>query len=356
MNNSCTATYYDGKSSLPQQVQLFFKEHAVCFSFEGNDKSVHKWFLKEVVFETIGTVLQAQYTNQDTVAYVKITDHQFIEKVMSFRKNNGYVNWYEKLVTKSLKTHLFIAVSLLAIIALCYVFLVPWMGEKSVLLIPESYDDKLGNTFLIENTLLINSNDVKSKQLTFFARELQLNNNKKLQFKVVDEDVINAFALPNGTIVVYTGILEKMKTYEELVALLGHEAAHINQRHSMKMLCRNLSGYIFVSAILGDANGVMTVLGDNINTLQSLSFSRKFEKEADTEGFKIMMKNNVNPTGMTSLFNRLQEEGNTIIPEFLSSHPVTKERIKMTKDMVQKEKYKIKENLKLKRLFEDLKK
>lgn len=355
MSNSCTATYYDGKSSLPQQVVLFYEERAATFIFKGNDNSCHKWVIKDVVFETIGTSLQAQYTNQDTVVYIKITDQQFIEKVVFYRKKNGYVNWYETWVNKSLKAHLCIAFFILGMITLCYIYVIPWVGEKSVLLIPDSYDDELGNKFVLENTLLVNSDAEKSKQLTHFAHELQLNNTKKLLFKVVDEDVVNAFALPNGTIVVYTGILKKMRTYQELVALLGHEAAHINQRHSMKMLCRNLSGYIFVSAILGDANGVMTIVGDNINTLQSLSFSRKFEKEADTEGFKIMIKNSVNPAGMTSLFSRLQEEVDTIIPDFLSSHPITKERITMTTNMVQKEKHVIKENLKLKRLFEDLK-
>lgn len=356
MNNSCTATYYDGKSSLPQQVSLIFEDATACFTFESMDQNLNKWFFKDISFETIGADLHVQHIVQDTFVYVKITDQQFIEKVLSFRKSNGFVGWYESLIAKSVKTHLFLAAAILGIIALSYVYLIPWIGEKSVLLIPESYDNKLGNTFLIENTLLINSNDTKSKQLALFASELQLNNSKKLQFKVVDEDVVNAFALPDGTVVVYTGILKKMKTYEELVALLGHEAAHINQRHSMKMLCRNLSGYIFVSAILGDANGVMTVLGDNVNTLQSLSFSRKFEKEADTDGFKMMVKNRINPTGMTRLFGRLQDEGDSVMPEFLSSHPVTKERIRMTKDMVEKEKYEIKENFKLKTLFEDLKK
>ena len=59
-----------------------------------------------------------------------------------------------------------------------------------------------------------------------------------------------------------------MKSYEELVALIGHEATHVNHRHGMKLLCRDLSGYLFVSAILGDANGIMAVITDNVNSLQ----------------------------------------------------------------------------------------
>jgi beta-barrel assembly-enhancing protease len=120
----------------------------------------------------------------------------------------------------------------------------------------------------------------------------------------------------------------------ELVGLIGHEAAHVNNRHSMKMLCRNLSGYLFISTVLGDVNGVMAVLGDNVNTLQSLSFSREYEREADEEGFAIVTKNHVNPKGMVTLFQRLQQEHSIEMPEFLSTHPVTKDRIMTIKTMI----------------------
>jgi beta-barrel assembly-enhancing protease len=166
---------------------------------------------------------------------------------------------------------------------------------------------------------------------------------------------MNAFALPDGSIVVYTGIIDSMKDYEELAGLIGHEVAHVNHRHSMKMLCRNLSGYLFISAILGDANGVMAVLGENVNTLQSLSFSREFEREADTEGFKIVTSNEVNPKGMSTLFKRLQNEKTISIPEFLSSHPVTKDRIRHIDEMIKTKPFQSKDNSKLSLLFQRIK-
>ena len=166
---------------------------------------------------------------------------------------------------------------------------------------------------------------------------------------------MNAFALPDGHIVVYTGILNQMQHYDELVGLIAHEAIHVNNRHSMKMMCRNLSGYIFVSAVLSDVNGVMAIIGDNVHSLQSLSYSRQFEREADKEGFYLMKKNQVNPKGMTNLFNRLQANSDNLVPEFLSSHPITKERLNYITRLIKFNSYPVVEHPHLEELFKKLK-
>ncbi len=355
MNQQAEAILYDGKSSVPQSVILFFNEHKHSFTFETAAVYKNEWFITDVVFETLDTGLQMQHQGDDAIEIIKIADAAFINKIKVFRKENGHENWYERLINLGIKLHLVLALLILSIIGLTYVYVIPWFGEKSVAIIPESYDDKLGSSFEEQSLLFSEVDEAKTKSLNAFAKELQLNNTKPLNFVYVNEDVVNAFALPNGTIVVYSGIVDKMQNYDELVALLGHESAHVTGRHSMKMLCRNLSGYIFISAILGDANGVMAIIGDNVNSLQSLSFSRKFEEEADLKGLQIVTKNKVDPKGMSNLFKRLQSKGTMSIPQFLSSHPITEERIKYINALNSGEKHDIQENAILKKLFHDMK-
>jgi predicted Zn-dependent protease len=250
-----------------------------------------------------------------------------------------------------IKAHILFMFFIFGIIGLCYLFAIPWVAEKAVVIIPEDYDFQLGATFFESNMLFSNVDTKKSIALNSFANELKLKNTKRLKFTVVDSPMVNAFALPDGNIVVFSGILDAMKDYDELVGLIGHEVAHVNHRHSMKMVCRNLSGYIFVSAILGDVNGVMATIGDNINNLQSLSYSRNFEHEADVEGFEIVAINKVNPKGLSNLFKRLQDEEVVTIPEFLSSHPVTTERITDINELIKTKPFQHEENLKLRELF-----
>lgn len=369
MTSAFKSVFYDGQSSIPFSIDLFFDSNNEQFTFHiltpntGNEieessienTSLLIWKVKEITFEHRNAALFLEHGN-DPIQTIKVTDTTLIKTINEYRKNSGQMNWYQKLILKPMYYHVFLALFLIGTIGLAYVYILPWVAEKSVVLIPESFDDTLGGSFIDEHTLFGNSQDEKSKIVTEIASELELNNKKSLQFIVVDSDVMNAYALPNGTIVIYTGILKEMKSYDELVGLIGHEVAHVNNRHSIKMLCRNLSGYLFVSTILGDVNGIMAVIGDNVNTLQSLSFSREFEKEADEDGFDIVTQNNVNPKGMITLFHRLEKEDNIKIPEFLNTHPITKNRIQNLSKLIDSKTHVIHENIKLKMLFDQLKK
>lgn len=351
MTKQTTCIFYDGKSSVPQHINLSLNMHSAILKFETTAGQCLIWDLKAVSLTKKGTALYLEH-GHDPIQNITITDVEFANRITQLKKQRN-PNWYDTLIAYGLKLHLALAVVILTVIGLSYVFAIPWVAEKSVVLIPEEYDTKLGEMFF-DQSILFDSIDVqKTKTLNLFANELQLNNTKKLKFTVVDSETINAFALPDGNIVLYSGILDSMKNYDELVALLGHEASHVNNRHSMKMLCRSLSGYLFVSAILGDVNGIMAIIGDNVNNLQSLSFSREFEQQADADGFQILIQNKVDPQGMSNLFKRLDDHS-SFIPEFLSSHPMTKERINFVDKKIKGQNFQTTENPKLKTLFKDL--
>jgi Zn-dependent protease with chaperone function len=352
MKEKTNAVFFDGESAIPKEVELIFDFEKNVLVFETENNQQHSWNLEAVDFQTKSNSMYIEHGN-DPVQNIKINNSDFTVRLQDFRKKKRNLSWYQKLMDMGIKAHIIFTVFIFAVIGLGYFYAIPWMGEKAVVIIPEEYDDHLGTTFLAENILFNNIDVEKTKALNLFAKELHLKNTKKLKFTVLDSPIVNAFALPDGNIVVYTGLLKVMKNYDELVGLIGHEVAHVNNRHSMKMLCRNLSGYLFVSTILGDANGVMATIGDNVNSLQSLSFSRKFEHEADVQGFEIVVLNKTNPKGMSNLFKRLQDEekGVVDIPEFLSSHPVTNERIKDVNELIKTSPFKFEENLKLKELF-----
>jgi len=355
MENQTAAVFYDGKSSVRQEIGLFFDSKNESLHFISSDGEKHIWPIKEIIFEQRPTGLHLDF-GTDLIQHISIDDNNFIATLHHFRKQNGLIGWYQNLIDLGSPTHWGIAVAILFFIGLCYVYAIPWVGEKSAALIPKEYDDKLGNSAWIENEYFMSIDSSKTKLLNTFAKQLNLKNTKNLKFTVVKSDEVNAFALPDGNIVVFTGIIKEMKNYDELVGLLGHEASHINNRHSMKMLCRSLSGYLFVSLILGDANGVMAVIGDNINSLQSLSFSREFERQADLEGLDILVANKVNPIGMSNLFKRLKTHNNSVaIPEFLSSHPITEDRITNIDSRLKANTFQNKENPKLKLLFQKIK-
>lgn len=354
MKKKTIGVFYDGESSVSQEVVLTFDSQKEVFIFENLNNETYTWELAAVTFNKRRALLELQHGN-DPVQILKIEDVPFISELTIFRNTNGHLGWYQKMLDLGTKIHLGFAVFIIGFVALCYLYAIPWVGEKSVILIPEEYDDRLGNSAWAGNEYFMDVDSKKTKLLNDFAKQLNLKNTKNLKFTVVKSDEINAFALPDGNIVVFSGILKEMEDYDELVGLLGHEASHVNNRHSMKMLCRSLSGYLFVSVILGDANGIMATIGDNVNSFQSLSFSREFEHQADADGFKILIANKVNPQGMSNLFKRLQQHHSISIPEFLSSHPVTENRINFINKMIKNQKNQQVTNPQLEKLFAKLK-
>lgn len=353
MIEKTSAVLYDGKSSVPQNIELCFDTEKSILFFETAGEPIH-WNIQAITFTKKGSGVNLQH-GHELIQNIIVHDPGFVEKIRISKKNHGHNGWYDRLISHGMKLHTTIALLIIGLIVLSYIYIIPWIGEKSVALIPEEYDTKVGKMFFDQNMLFSSTDTTRTKALNLFAKELALNNTKPIKFTVVNSETVNAFALPDGNVVVYTGILDAMKDYDELVALIGHEVSHVNNRHSMKMMCRNLSGYLFVSAILGDVNGVMATVGDNVNNLQSLSFSRTFEHQADQGSFEIVTKNKINPHGISNLFKRLDDQHMTMIPEFLSSHPMTKERINYIDKMIKTQSFEIVENPKLRTLFKAIK-
>jgi predicted Zn-dependent protease len=354
MNNTIEAKYYDGHSSASRQTTVVFNDTMNEFRLQTADGNSFFWQLEDLQFEQYGSLLEIRNKSYSG-AMLKIDDKDFSGKFYAAMKQSKHIDVHTRLLNFGLSKITAIAVCLLGLIILSYFYVLPPIAEKSAALLPESFDNEIGNLFM---DAFLNENDIdttKTKYLEQFAAELNLKNRKPFLFTVVKSKEINAFALPNGQIVVFSAILKNMESSDELVALLGHEASHVNNRHSTKMLCRNLAGYMVVSLLFSDVNGVMAVLADNAQQLHSLSYSRSFEQEADEQGLKILMDNNVNPNGMVKLFEQLEKESKISIPKIISSHPLTKERKENMQKIISETVYEVKPNHKLNSIFEHIK-
>lgn len=217
----------------------------------------------------------------------------------------------------------------IALCAAAYFWVLPFVSERMAMALPPVTDAQLGDPMFegMKNELVID--EAGSATLQAFADRLTISPTFKLRLHLVKDDQVNAFALPGGHIVVYTGILEKMREPGELVGLLSHEGTHVEKRHSTCTIARALSGSLFLSLLLGDLGGVTAVLAQKGDELKGLSYSRDLETEADTIGIRRMHANGVDPQGMVKLLQLLEREAQDM-PEgvsFLSTHPLTKERI-----------------------------
>jgi predicted Zn-dependent protease len=204
--------------------------------------------------------------------------------------------------------------------------IVPWLGLK---FISAEREEQLGKQMFRALT----ANETVDRRTTAwvqeFANELQLSKDYRIKVYVVESKVENAYALPGGYIVIYSSMLKSIDKPEEFAALLGHEASHINHRHSLRSMLKDLASGLLLSMVVGDANGIVGILLSNADQLRSLSYSRKLETEADVEGMNLLLKNKIDIQGMTMLLETLKDdtsESDSHI-SFLSTHPLTEDRI-----------------------------
>ncbi len=144
------------------------------------------------------------------------------------------------------------------------------------------------------------------------------------QWHIAKDPQINAYALPGGIIVVNSGLLLVIDNADELAAVLAHEIQHVEQRHVLKNMINSMGWAAGMLVLFGDINIATAVV---IHQLGSLYFGREKEEEADDLGLDLLIANNINPNGMATLMQKLGNESNVELPEWLSSHPTTTDRI-----------------------------
>lgn len=154
---------------------------------------------------------------------------------------------------------------------------------------------------------------------------------------VVRRPVVNAHALPGGSVVIFTALLQETSSPEELAGVMAHELQHVLQRHTTRAVIQDASTGLLLMALTGDVTGPLAYGLQTARTLGELRYSRRAEDEADVEGMKMLLAARIDPAGMIAFFDKIrQEEGATPKPlTYLSTHPEPAERIAHLRAMAQ---------------------
>lgn len=158
-------------------------------------------------------------------------------------------------------------------------------------------------------------------------------------FKVLKDDKqVNAFALPGGFVYVYTGLLDKVQSDDELAGVLAHEITHATHHHTMQLLKKQRPWDLATMGVLlaGVLTGKdVTGLAQGVNILQTAKlngYTIDLEKDADAGGMELMLKSKYNPVGMLTFMERLAREeshsgSSTVDWGIFRTHPYSAERV-----------------------------
>ncbi len=152
---------------------------------------------------------------------------------------------------------------------------------------------------------------------------------------VVRSDVVNAFALPGGFVVVFTGLLETAESPEEVAGVLAHEVNHVLHRHGTERILKNFGLVAVLTVFTGNQQGLVGLARRMGAELITLRFGREQEIEADLSGVALLHRARIEPGGLVRFFQRLSEADARRI-ELLSTHPMSAGRAERIRQAIGK--------------------
>ncbi len=161
------------------------------------------------------------------------------------------------------------------------------------------------------------------------------------EFTLISDSRINAFCMPGGKIVIFTGILPLCDTEDELATVVSHEVSHALARHSNERISqevlRQLGGSVLSLAVSNRGGVTRKVIGQAYGLgskyLVTLPYSRSHEHEADIMGLTIMSMAGYNPQKAITFWEKMAQKGSKV-PEIMSTHPSDANRIKKIREKI----------------------
>lgn len=321
------AAYFDGRSS---------QRHVVCLDLDG------------AALRVIGTDFERRETltslrlsprlgrtprllRFDDGAHCEVRDHDGLEAMLREASRGGWLHRAEN-------NWRMMALAVVAICA-CGVALVKWGIPAGAQLIAQAMPNSLMQALSDQTMRLLDAHVLKPSQLDP-TRVADLNGMLealrapdgtqaayRIEFRRSPTLGPNAFALPDGTIVLLDELVKLADNDEQLAAVVGHELGHVHYRHGLRLLAQNSAIGVLAAWWLGD---VSTLLAAAPTILMQASYSRAFESEADRYSAELMRVNGIAPKRLAEVLRKLEavqavddEDG---IGSWLASHPALRDR------------------------------
>lgn len=331
-------TYYTGKTSQPYKatLQLSSRHWYITYVDEEQRDIQVNWLLGAIEMNELSSSLNVFKYGEFPKEVIECADPRLLPTLKKMYPSKAFVSNKYQIITEGGAKGL-IVMTLLVIVLLGggYFVGLPILANTVANNLPLSLEKQLGELTYSSTLVDYNKDSTLSKLVNDFAQEIDFQTEYTIDVTVVESEITNAFALPGGRVVIFDRLLKDMESPEELAALLAHEVAHIEHRHSLQALCRSLANYLLLSFIFSDANGVAAVLVDNADMLMQLKFSRSLETEADEKALLTLAHNKIDQAGLSQLFETLQKEVSIELEEqtnFLSTHPILQDRIDRAKE------------------------
>lgn len=333
------ARYFDGRTAAAQVVSL---------ALDGQDLLLRsaefelRWPLREVkISERLGNT--PRLLTFPGRGHCEVTDQAALDNMLGQLTKTSWLD----VMHHSQKWALLAAVLIVLSFFTAYRYLLPWGAEVLAMRLPGAVLQKMGDSTLqtldrfgLEPSKL---GAARQQQLSDEYARLKPLPDAQLQYHIVFRSSpgigANAFALPDGTIVMLDELVALAGNDNEILAVLAHERGHIERRHAMRMVLQSSIVGLVLAWYVGD---VSSLLAGAPAIIAQAKYSRDMEREADEYAERTLQRNDLSPCLLADILVKLEaahqqknqpaQSGNAQkiqVLDYLSSHPATPERMAM---------------------------
>lgn len=298
------ATYFDGQSSRRQPVELLIHKRIVAIIGPGVRRSVR--LSKIDVSEPL----------EHAPRILRLPGGGFVESsdpgLARLLRKNGYreprvVKWQ-----RNWPLSLLALISLLALLIAAYQWGLPWAADTVAQHLPASIEKKIGDGEwqVIDNVYMEASrlDEVEQARLRKMFAVLHQPRGEKTPYRLefrYSKVGPNAFALPNGVIVLTDQLVTLAQDDVAVMGVLGHELGHLQRRHSLRRLLQAVGVGMAVNLVIGDVSSALATMP---TFLLDQKYSRDFERESDQYAIDMMRANGLALSPMAQLFEKMAAE------------------------------------------------
>ena len=234
-----------------------------------------------------------------------------------------------------LKEFLVLSIGLLAVV-FAVIFILILLVDNFADKIPFEMEKDLPVSSFIKNMKTEKMSPYLEKVTQKVLNTFELPAGMTITFHYVNDDTVNAFATLAGHIVLYRGLLEKLKHEDELAMVIAHEIAHVKYRHPILSVSHGIVVAIALTAISSSSgNSIVNDIMGTTGSAALMKFSRDYEYQADKEAINSLIKLYGHAKGALGLFKVFESvSGKELSFEFLATHPLTGNRISQTTKMI----------------------
>ncbi|MEJ2649764.1 MAG: M48 family metallopeptidase [Sedimentisphaerales bacterium] len=219
----------------------------------------------------------------------------------------------------------------------------PVTGKRELMLVSESEDLEIGQKYAPEITKELGGeipNEALQSYINSLGQKIAAVSDRPdwtYHYTAVNDNSVNAFALPGGYIFITRGLLDKLQNESQLAAILSHETVHVVARDTANVMSNEIGINILLSAVTSEETSDTVLTVANLSKqIIGLKYSRQDEKEADLGGLRYMVRAGYDPHGMLETMKILDSLQQGSVIDFFSTHPSPENRIEYISNEIQR--------------------